>query len=189
MTEGSRVIAPETKSFTARQKEDRVLLEWRTAYEVNILGYHVYREENGEFLRMTPELVAGSALFAGNALPAGNAYAYWDNLDLRPQTLDLRLQTSGLRGTAFAHPHPPSPLEGEGWGEGALSTQHSALSTIKYWLEEISLDGTHSWCGPVAPVPDETLKIPEHVASASVERAWNESVRTATRCITYEGVV
>ena len=73
--EGSRVIAPETKSFTARQKEDRVLLEWRSAYEVNTLGYHVYREENGELLRLTPELVAGSALFAGNALPAGNAYS------------------------------------------------------------------------------------------------------------------
>ena len=78
--EGSRVIAPETKSFTARQKEDRVLLQWRSAYEVNTLGYHVYREENGELLRLTPELVAGSALFAGNALPAGNAYSWWDDL-------------------------------------------------------------------------------------------------------------
>ena len=119
-----------------------MLLQWRSGYEVNTLGYHVYREENGELLRLTPELVAGSALFAGNALPAGNAYAWWDNLDLRPQTLDLRLHTSGLRGTAFGTPPPtPSPLEGEGRGEGALSSPNAERLTpngIQYWLEEIS---------------------------------------------------
>jgi hypothetical protein len=210
--EGSRVIAPETRSFTARQRDDRVLLEWRSGYEVNILGYHVYREENGELIRITPELVAGSALVASNALPAGNAYAYWDTLDIRPQTSDFRLHTSGLRGTAYGTPPPtPSPLEGEGRGEGVLSspnalltpqhsapstpsrtlpprgggpgwggfsTQDSALSTVQYWLEEISLDGTQTWCGPAIPIADETLKVPEHVASALLSKGGtNQSVQ------------
>ena len=126
---GSRVVAAETNSFTARQKQDRVLLEWRTPYEVNTLGYHVYREEDGEFLRITPELVAGSALFAGNALPAGNAYSWWDNLDVRPQTSDLDISPRTLRhsGLSYFSPNTRTP-ERRG---GLLSTQHSGLSTIQ----------------------------------------------------------
>jgi hypothetical protein len=41
-----------------------VLVSWRTGYEVDNLGFHVYREVGGERVRLTPSLVAGSALFA-----------------------------------------------------------------------------------------------------------------------------
>jgi hypothetical protein len=135
--EGSRAIGPETSSFTARQREDRVLLQWRSGYELNTLGYHVYREEDGEFIRVTPELVAGSALFAANALPAGNAYAWWDDLAT---------------------------------GSREASVVSGQLSVVKYWLEEVDLSGSQTWYGPVAPVTDEALKIPECVASALLSK-------------------
>jgi hypothetical protein len=68
------------KSVTATQYEDGVLLRWKTGYEVNNLGFHVYREENGNFVRLTPEPVAGTALLAGKdtRLTAGHSYFWWD---------------------------------------------------------------------------------------------------------------
>jgi hypothetical protein len=59
---------------------EEVLLKWRTGYEVDNLGFHLYREENGELFRITPELIAGSALLAGSrtTLTAGHSYTCWD---------------------------------------------------------------------------------------------------------------
>ena len=49
---------------------------------MNNLGFHIYREENGERVRLTSEPVAGSAFLAGSrtALTAGHHYHWWDVL-------------------------------------------------------------------------------------------------------------
>jgi Peptidase family C25 len=67
-------------SFKATRYGDRVLLEWQTGYEVNNVGFNVYREKNGNLEAVTPEPVAGSALIAGpgTTLRAGFAYSWWD---------------------------------------------------------------------------------------------------------------
>ena len=41
------------------------MLSWRTGRESENLGFHVYREEDGERVRLTEALVAGSALASG----------------------------------------------------------------------------------------------------------------------------
>jgi hypothetical protein len=101
--------------FRARQRDDKVQLEWKTGHEVDNLGFHVYREENGQLVRLTPEPVAGSALMAGSrtALTAGHHYHWWDV---------------------------------------GLSPQSSSLGTVRYWVKDIDLNGTHTWHGPVTPV-------------------------------------
>jgi hypothetical protein len=57
-----------------------VLVSWRTGFEVDNLGFHVYRDAGGERVPITPSLIAGSALFAGagTALTAGRSYLWWD---------------------------------------------------------------------------------------------------------------
>ena len=79
------------------------------------LGFHLYREENGELYRVTPELIAGSAFLTGTGTPltAGRSYTWFDS---------------------------------------SLSTQHSALSTLKYYLEDWDLSGKKTLHGPVTPV-------------------------------------
>jgi hypothetical protein len=65
--------------------EDGVSLQWRTGFEVENLGFNIYREEgnSGKRIRVNPQVIAGSALMVGSttALGAGKSYAWFDNLD------------------------------------------------------------------------------------------------------------
>jgi hypothetical protein len=99
--------AAKLSSFTATPTRDgRVLLQWRTGTEVDNLGFNVYREVNGVRTRITPQLVAGSALMAGAniTLASGHAYAWADE--------------------------PP------------------AGSSIRYYLEDVDLNGKRTINGP-----------------------------------------
>src|SRR2546423_1463399 len=56
-----------------------VLLEWRTGFEADNLGFHVWRQEGGARTRATDSLLAGGALISADSpLSAGAAYAWWD---------------------------------------------------------------------------------------------------------------
>ena len=109
-------------SFAAAFHGAGVLLKWKTGYEVNNLGFHVYREENGELVRLTPDLISGSALLAGSgtSLGAGHSYQWWD--------ITMKGLGDGETGR---------------WGDN---------SPIRYWLEDIDLSGERTWHGPVVPL-------------------------------------
>jgi hypothetical protein len=69
------------ESFAATRSEDgKVSLRWQSGYEVDTLGYNVYRDQGGKLTKVTQELVAGSALLAGpgTALTAGATYSWSD---------------------------------------------------------------------------------------------------------------
>jgi hypothetical protein len=66
--------------FSAKGYADGVALAWESGFEVNNLGYHLYREDNGKRTRVTPSIVAGSALTVGpgSRLTAGYSYSWFD---------------------------------------------------------------------------------------------------------------
>lgn len=69
-------------SFKATSYDDgKVYLQWQTGYEVNNLGFNVYRDQGGKRTLVTSQLIAGSALMVGasTALTAGQSYSVWDN--------------------------------------------------------------------------------------------------------------
>ncbi len=73
------------KSFSAHTGKDknganRVVLTWKTSGEAHNLGFNVYRDVNGNRVRMNPSPIAGSALMMNGALPkhAGRTYAWID---------------------------------------------------------------------------------------------------------------
>ena len=106
-------------TFEASAYDEGVMLQWRTGYEVNNLGFHVYREEGGQLYPLTSEPIKGSALMTGPGhITAGYSYTWWD-------TSVPSLQ---------------------------LSAPRSKLPAIKYWLEDIDLNGTKTLHGPVTPV-------------------------------------
>ncbi|MFL6213063.1 MAG: C25 family cysteine peptidase [Blastocatellia bacterium] len=72
--------AVKLESFSATAQGSEVLLRWQTGEEADNLGFNLYREEAGQRLRVTPQIVAGSALVAspGTTLSAGRSYSWWD---------------------------------------------------------------------------------------------------------------
>jgi uncharacterized repeat protein (TIGR01451 family) len=68
------------QSLTAEASTQGVVLRWTTGGELNNLGFNVYREQDGERVRLNPTLVAGSALMMRGYLEkhAGKSYAWID---------------------------------------------------------------------------------------------------------------
>ena len=114
----STVTRVSLKGFKAHETRDGVLVEWHTGFEVNNLGFNIYREANGELVRLNPEIIVGSALLAGTGtrLTAGHNYVWFDN---------------------------------------------SGLSPIRYWLEDVDLNGQRTWHGPV------DVQLPAHGSKLS----------------------
>jgi hypothetical protein len=84
--------------------EDGVSLQWRTGYEIENLGFNIYREEgnSGKRVRVNSQMIAGSALMVGSstALGAGKSYSWFDTLAANKnaqywiEDIDLDGQTS-----------------------------------------------------------------------------------------------
>lgn len=73
------------KSFSAQTGTDkngavRVAVLWSTSGEAHNLGFNVYRDMNGNLVRMNPSIIAGSALLMAGSLPkhASRNYAWID---------------------------------------------------------------------------------------------------------------
>ena len=130
-------------SLTARTNGENVALEWKTGYEVDNLGFHIYHEENGELYRVTPQLIAGSAFLTGSGIPltAGRSYVWFDS-SLGAPNAEHRTPNDLL----------PTPNAERRTPNVSLSTQHPALSTLRYWLEDWDLSGKRTMHGPVTPV-------------------------------------
>jgi uncharacterized repeat protein (TIGR01451 family) len=74
------------QSFSAHSGTDkngasRVVLTWKTGGEAHNLGFNLYREQNGNRVRINASLIAGSALLMSGAQPkhAGRSYAWIDD--------------------------------------------------------------------------------------------------------------
>jgi hypothetical protein len=70
------------ETFTATPfSDDRMQIHWQTGYEVDNLGFNIYRERKAERNKLNPSLIAGSALLVGpgTALTAGRSYVWWDD--------------------------------------------------------------------------------------------------------------
>jgi hypothetical protein len=102
IAQGATPTAITLASFTATAHNDgQVLLEWKTGYEVDNLGFNIYRDEAGRRTLVNPSLLAGSALLAGarTVLFAGQSYVWADMLTGDPATR-YWLEDIDLNGTS-----------------------------------------------------------------------------------------
>jgi hypothetical protein len=101
------VTAVTLASFQATRSADQgTLLQWRTGYEANNLGFNLYREELGVRVRVNPSLIGGSALMGGPGTPmkAGFSYAWVDRTPIDPNaTVTYWLEDVDLNGTRTLH--------------------------------------------------------------------------------------
>ena len=72
--------AAKMSGFTAKSSNKRIELQWTTGFEVNNLGFNLYRDHRGKRIPINPSIIAGSALMAapGIAMTAGNSYSWID---------------------------------------------------------------------------------------------------------------
>ncbi len=97
--------AIELTDFSATDMGGQILLQWQTGMEIDNLGFNVYREEAGSRVRITPQILAGSALVAGpgTALTAGRSYSWWDVSAQAKQTARYWLEEIDLKGRSIWH--------------------------------------------------------------------------------------
>jgi hypothetical protein len=83
--------------FSATSQDDGVMIEWRSGFEANNLGYNLYRYQDGQRTRVTPSLIAGSSLIRkqGSDLASGFSYGWFDpqgavGTQYELQAIDLR---------------------------------------------------------------------------------------------------
>lgn len=93
------------RSMRASSRNGAVVLEWVTGSEFNNLGFHIYRETSDGKKRITPTLVAGSALIAGRGVTLGAGYSYrWiDNFNAAGKSVQYWLEDVDLNGARSLH--------------------------------------------------------------------------------------
>ena len=108
------LTAVELVAFTATGYDRGVLLSWETGYEIDNLGFHVYREQAGERVQLTASLVAGSGLLVqrGTAVTTAQAYAWWDMaVSIATVGITYWLEDVDFDGTSTWH-GPVTPVDG-----------------------------------------------------------------------------
>ena len=132
--------AAKLSSFTANATDDgQVLIQWRTGAEVDNLGFNIYREQDGRRVRITPQLVAGSALLAGPGakLTSGNSYA-WSDTPPNGKPAKYLLEDIDLNGkSAWNGPIEIGPPSGKG---SAASAQQQATLLTRLGLRQAQLN-------------------------------------------------
>ena len=124
------VTAVKLSSFTANQMTGGTQLRWQTGFEVDNLGFNLYREQRGKRTRLNPSIIAGSALLAGQGtrLTAGQSYSWFDRSGKDKENVQYWLEDIDLDGTGTLHgPLVPSA---EGGAQASNDEQAIQLSQL-----------------------------------------------------------
>lgn len=148
---GTTSIGLEDFSATANADEG-VTLTWRAGQEANNLGYQLFREDAGERVLVTPELVAGSALsYPGSPLQSGYAYGWWDS-DGQP-TSRYYLKDIELGGREALHGPFEVKLDG---GDRPVPMRHPSRSISEVGLTNVLKSVQPGGGAEMRPVLDRT---------------------------------
>jgi hypothetical protein len=102
------------ESSTATLMSDgRTHLAWRTGYEVDNIGFRLYREQNGQRVRITSSLLPGTALIGAvvGASAGGRSYSWSESTRLPPDAAPAQywLEDVDLKGKSTWH-SPIAPV-------------------------------------------------------------------------------
>ncbi len=126
-----RLQAFAARSGTDRNGANRVLLTWKTGGEANNLGFNIYRELNGNRVRLNPSLIAGSALWMSGALPKHSGKSYhWIDPYASSAGAEYWLEDVDVNGTRTMH----GPVSVEEAATASTSDQSASESAAAQTL-------------------------------------------------------
>ena len=184
--DASPLTAVELVSFWGTAYDRAVLVEWRTGYEIDNLGFNIYRDVDDERVKLTPSLVAGSGLLIerGRAVTQAQAYAWWDfQATLATPDLTYWLEDVDFDGTSTWHgPMTPAigghlidvgpPAPGEGV-EGENSRSLSGLADARGATRRAFLTGDQP--------PSVTRRVAPDGSETPLETQWAIAQQTAVK--------
>jgi hypothetical protein len=140
---GTLISDVKMESLGATRDGSRVAVNWSTGEETQSLGFNVYRESRGQRTRITPTLVAGTALMTGDrSRPrADRSYAWVDALPSDDPSVAYWIEDISMDGKSGWH-GPIRPRAGR------LSEQMRLAPTIAQLGTPIARPTTTSVIAP-----------------------------------------
>jgi peptidase C25-like protein len=129
MATSAAPTAATLETFSAARYDGGVFIQWRTGYEIDNLGFRLYRVERGKRVLITPQMLAGSALVTGQGTPltAGKSYAWWDNASKGKDPSAYWLEELDLKGQSIWHGPATAKLVSGSPPEQARAAQLAGL--------------------------------------------------------------
>jgi uncharacterized repeat protein (TIGR01451 family) len=167
------------QSGTDRNGADRVLLTWKTGGEANNLGFNVYRELNGNRVRLNASLVAGSALWMSGALPKHSGRSYnWIDPYASSAGAEYWLEDLDVNGTRTMH-GPVSVENAASTSSGDQSASESAAAKTLM----LSQFNQAQPAGGVGSHPVETLPGPFVPTTAQMQEQFELAANPAVKIL------
>jgi hypothetical protein len=149
------------ESFGATSREDgRVSLNWQTGFEVDNLGFNIYRAEGGKRVRVNKQIIAGSAFLTreGTTLTAGRNYSWRDKLPKDQSHAQYWIEELDLKGRSIWH----GPIETNASPSISRSADFEAAQSQT--VSELNSDSEEGVSGPV-----ETRATPTEITQAHLQ--------------------
>jgi hypothetical protein len=148
------------EAFTATAFSAGVALNWRAGQEAANLGYRLFREDAGQRVLITPELIAGSALsYPGSPLQAGYTYGWWDPEGTA--TSKYLLEDIELGGRETLH----GPFSAEFGQDSQITPRQRPSGHRKGWSMQSLKAGRH-------PMPRCTVFDRRQIGEANRQKQW-----------------
>jgi len=172
-------------SFSAHMGTDkdgasRVVLLWRTGGEAHNLGFNVYREQNGNRVRINPSMIAGSALLMLGALPKHAARSYaWIDPSTQVAGSSYWLEDVDVNGTRTLH--GPTSVTG-----GILSASDATASESRM-MSQMN-QATPPPAGSQESHLVESFAVPSSATQAQVQKQFELAAHPAVKIgVRHEG--
>ncbi len=128
---------------TGKSGLNRIVLTWKTGGEAHNLGFNLYREQNGNRVRVNPSMIAGSALLMSGALPkhSGRRYA-WLDPSAEVEGASYWLEDIDVNGTRTMH--GPITVEADAQSENDTSLPQAQLLSQLNQAEPAAAQESHA---------------------------------------------
>jgi len=143
----SLVTEATVSDFKATNVDGNTVLEWHTGFEVENLGFNIYRQQKGKRVQINPSLIAGSSFLVGPNMPmtAGDIYSW---IDPTTKTTSIYyLESIDLRGTRTLH-GPIVPVSSSSRDIKPSRKRAMMLSEINEFLTEDKAKATQKGPSP-----------------------------------------